>query len=63
MGLDRAESGFGDMAHSITAARSRAGKLEPTLSLAALPPRPFTLMIDSATMAVDGPWQLSWEAP
>lgn len=61
VGLGRNVRDFGGAAHSSTTLRSRAGKLEPIILLAALPPGPFTIVVDSATMAVDGPWQLNWE--
>lgn len=63
LGLARDVTDCGGAYHSATTHFSRAGKLEPTISLAALPAGPFTIVVNGATMAVDGPWTLSWEAP
>jgi hypothetical protein len=63
LGLARDVTDFGNAAHSATTFYSRAGKLEPTISLAALPASPFAIVIASATMAVEGPWQVTWQVP
>ncbi|MFW5943400.1 MAG: hypothetical protein ACOCXI_16465 [Chloroflexota bacterium] len=40
---------------------SLVGELRPTISIEKLPESPFTVIVDYASMDVQGPWEVSWE--
>ncbi|HSM57398.1 MAG TPA: hypothetical protein VK879_14705 [Candidatus Sulfomarinibacteraceae bacterium] len=60
-GLTLGLTDFGDAMLASSIRYSLAGELRPTISIKKLPESPFTVIVDYASMDVQGPWELSWE--